>query len=138
MGRVYVALDLGPARQAGHGSGSSGVKVDVFHRLAVGRELRVETSRGGPPIEMFLFSEWLHLHSGRDVSFPVDLHADRWEQDVTVAGQAVPFVFVGNDDRWVAEGAVAPEHSVKLHGSSLDGRQVRLDVADASAVLGPG
>lgn len=85
-----------------------------------GRSLQVErssepTDQWWRSDEVMLWrwlSEWQQsldeVHREVTVLFPfhVEVHAERWQQDVEADGSAEPFTFVGNAKVWLARGAV--------------------------------
>jgi hypothetical protein len=124
-GPLYAAAGAGTAYQGGFGSSGSGrrmqVSVSVRH-VRPGGERDVETS-DEPPWgdddyqDWRLASDWIHraLPPGR-LAFPLSIAADRWEQDVSVDGVLLPFVFVGSSDVWTARGR-AGERQISLGAS---------------------
>lgn len=88
--------------------------------------------------DWWLVTDWLNRAvSPGSIEFPLTLVADRWEQQVSVDGVALPFVFVGNDQVGCARGSVERRQvSVIGTGWPYDGLALAaLSLKDVSPML---
>ena len=122
-GPLYAVAGAEPVFQGGFGHSGSGadrtVSVAVRH-VRPGADVEVDTSDEQPwpgGDDWRLTSDWLHrVTRPGEVSFPLTVTADRWEQQVPVDGVPVPFVFVGDRSAWAAASEVGGR-SVSLSAS---------------------
>lgn len=121
LGSVLTVVGAGPPKQSGWGSGGTGRSrrwsVTVHQAgdgATSGVDVEVQTSADdsfdddrGAYSDWRLLSDWLHRSLlPHDVSFPFEVRADRWQQEVAVAGSEHRFTFVGHSTNWVAMGSV--------------------------------
>jgi hypothetical protein len=115
---VFALRDAGPPCQDGFGWGSDGTHEVTVRQEGRGGEFTVQTGSRVHALhgDWMLLSRWLHEAVHPEPAFPLELHADRWQDPVRFDGAAYPFTFIGNGERWVAGGTVAGR-GVTLSGS---------------------
>jgi hypothetical protein len=119
----------GSGWMTGCGRGNGGVRITMRYgsdEVA----LDVETKVGGRDADdTSLVLEWLMRQPHeRELTFPFELVADRWEADLEVADRRVPFVFVGDRRNWMAYGRWDVDRAIELCGRGVDPTAIALVV----------
>ncbi len=67
--------------------------------------------------------EWISIRVGflDEIAFPMELRVDKWEASVVVDGSPEPFVFIGDEHNWIADGQHAGR-AIYIDGRGVDER----------------
>jgi hypothetical protein len=124
---------------AGWGGGTGGADVTVRH-VRDGVWVEVQTSVGRrDPGDVQTLTSWFILRTAslEEMEFPVEVVAHRWEQDVSVNGEPLPFVFIGDESTWIAFARYAVDRTIEVEGRGLNPRDLVLVSVDPSDIPEP-
>ena len=116
---LFALRGAGAPKQGGFGWGSDRRYEAGIAQTGPRGEVSVRTSSHPRPhaAEWFLTTRWLHqaLPPHGELTFPLELRADRWTADIVYSGTAYSCTFVGSEAGWEAEGEIAAR-AVEISG----------------------